>query len=584
MPARASAKVPIKLWSYILTDLWRLLLLTTAVIVTILALAITIRPLADGKLTPLQAIQFMGLAIPPMLAYAVPFGAGFAATLVYHRLAQDNELAAAHAGGVGHRSVLMPAVISGVLLVGVLGVISDQVIPRFLRTMESYVRLSIADWMVVQLSLGNTFEFNGTVIGAEIVETLDPERVEGAKTVIALGKPAFLFLGNDRQAKSAATAQRAFLAIRPSETPWDGPDAGGGSGADGEARFGSVVTIVAENYRGTDEDGVVITSDDTFRYDFAVPPAIVDDPKFFTYTELRTLRNHPERFDFVDEFRHRLALRTASVEYLADIDADLKDDTRASLTTAEGDVITIAGRHLSAGPALQRRIIPATPGAPIDITVNRADGTTERVSAAKAVLNATSPDELTRKRVETRLELEHVTTTGRSAAEDIRRATESAEPVAGVRRARAITGIVTDSDRYIDLRTSTLDDILSETDYLTDGAAKFQGAIEAHDRLNDMRADVLREISANIHERIAMSLAGMVMVLTGAVVAIKLRHALALTVYLWAFFPALFSVLVISMGKQLTHEFGFIGVPTLYLGVLIPLAYAALTYKQICRR
>ncbi len=577
-------RLPAKLWTYILADLWRLLVLTTAVIVTVLALAITIRPLADGKLTPLQAIQFMGLAIPPMLAYAVPFGAGFAATLVYHRFAQDNELAAAHAGGVGHRSVLAPALISGVLLAGVLGGISDQVIPRFLRTMESYVRLSIADWMVVQLSLGNTFEFNGTVIGAEVVESLDPNRVEGAKTVIALGKPAFLFLNDQRQAASAATAQRAFLAIRPSETPWDGPDAGGGSGADGQARFGSVVTIVAENYRGTDEDGVVITSEDTFRYDFAVPPAIVDDPKFFTYTQLRTLRNHPERFDFIDEFRHRLALRAASVEALDDVDADLKDDTRAALTTAEGDVITIAGRHLSAGPALARRVIPATPGAPIDITIQRADGTTERVSAAKAVLDATAPDELTRKRVEIRLELEHVTTTGRSAAEDIRRAAESAEPVAGVRRARAVTGIITDSPRYLELRTATLDDLLADTRYLTEGPAAFHGAQEAHNRLKSMRADVLREIAANIHERIAMSLAGLVMVLTGAVVAIRLRHALALTVYLWAFFPALFSVLIISMGKQLTHEFGAIGVPTLYLGVVLPFGYALLTYKQICRR
>ncbi len=575
--------MPARLWKYILADLWRLLLLTTVVIVTVIALAVTIRPLADGKLTPLQAIHFMGLATIPMLAYAVPFGAGFAATLVYHRMAQDNELAAAHAGGVGHRSVLAPALISGVLLAGVLGVISDQVIPRFLRTMESYVRLSIADWMVVQLTLGNTFEFNGTVIGAEVVEKLDPENVEGAKTVIALGKPAFLFLDSEGRANTAGTARRAFLAVRPSDDPWDGPDAGGGTGAGGETRFGSVVTIVAEDYRGSGAGGT-IASEDTFRYDFAVPPAIVDDPKFFTFSQLRILREHPERFDFIDEFRHRLALRTASVEYLRDVDTDLRDDQTAALTTGEGDTITIEGAHLSAGPALRRRVIPATPGVPIDITIRRASGETERVSAARAILNTAAPDELTRKGVEARLELEHVATTGRSAAESIRLASESTQPVAGVRRQRSVTGIVTDSPRYAELRTGSLDTVLAETAYLTEGATKFQGAIEAHDKLGAMRVDVLREINANIHERIAMSLAGLVMVLTGAVVAIRLRDALTLTVYLWAFFPALFSVLVISMGKQLTHEFGFIGVPTLYLGVLIPLGYAVLTYQQIRRR
>lgn len=576
--------MPTRLWSYILADLWRLLLLTTAVIVAVIALAVTIRPLADGKLTPLQAIHFMGLATIPMLAYAVPFGAGFAATLVYHRLAQDNELSAAHAGGIGHRSVLAPALISGILLAGTLGVISDQLIPRFLRTMEAYVRLSIADWMVVQLSLGNTFEFNGTVIGAEVVQKLDPDTVEGFETALALGKPAFLFLDDQRRVTSAGTARVAYIGVSRADTPWDGPDAGGGSGAGGETRFGSLVTISAQDYRGTD-GRAVISSEDSFRYDFAVPPAIVDDPKFFTYTQLRTLRNHPERFDFIDEFRHRLALRTASVEYLNDIDADLRSgDQSATLTTAQGDVITIAGAHLSAGPALRRRVIPANPGQPVDLTIARADGTTERVSAARAIFDASAPDELTRKEVETRLELQHVATTGRSTADDIRRASESAQPVAGVRRARTIPGITTDSPRYNQLRTASLDTLLDETRYLTEGATEFAGAVEAHDRLKDMRTDVLREISANIHERIAMSLAGLVMVLTGAVVAIKLRHALTLTVYLWAFFPALFSVLIISTGKQFTHQFGIVGLLPLYLGVLFPFAYAALTYRRIIRR
>ncbi|MEO1585260.1 MAG: LptF/LptG family permease [Planctomycetota bacterium] len=588
MPAGSSTRLPKRLWTYILADLWRLLILTTAVIVAVIALAVTIRPLADGKLTPLQAIHFMGLATVPMLAYAVPFGAGFAATLVYHRMANDNETAAAHAGGIGHRSILAPALISGVLLAGTLGVISDQVIPRFLRTMESYVKLSIADWMVVQLSLGNTFEFNGTVIGAEQVVKIDPDRINNtgnAKSVLALGKPIFLRLNNDRTPTQAVTAERAFIYVREDTNPWDGPDAGAGEGASGETRFGSVVTIIAENYRGA-ADGVVFGSDDTYQDDFAVPPAIIDDPKFFTYAQLRTLRDHPERFDFIDEFRHRLALRTASVEFLNDVDADLREgDAAATLTTAEGDTITIAGARLSAGPALARRVMPTTPGAPIDITIERATGTTERISAARAVLNTAAPDELTRKQVETYLELQHVATTTRNAAEDIRLASATDQPVAGVRRQRTIAGITTDSPRYATLRTAPLDTVLDESRYLTQGANEFAGAIEAHTRLADMRTDISREIAANIHERIGMSLAGLVMVLTGAVVAIKLRDALTLTVYLWAFFPALVSVLIISMGKQLIAQFGLAaGAVPLYAGVALPAAYAAITYNHICRR
>ena len=131
-----SRRAPVTLWVYVAAELWRLLLLTVAVLVTVIAFAAAVKPLADGKLGPAEAIKFMVLAIPPMLAYALPFAAGFAATLAYHRMAQDNELLAAHSGGIAHRSLLTPAVGTGFALFLALASLNEYAIPHFLRAME----------------------------------------------------------------------------------------------------------------------------------------------------------------------------------------------------------------------------------------------------------------------------------------------------------------------------------------------------------------------------------------------------------------------------------------------------------------
>ena len=74
--------MPLLLYRYVLRDLLRVMLLTTAVLVTVIAFGAAIKPLTnDQLLTAAQAAKYIGLAIVPMLQFALPFSAGFAATL-----------------------------------------------------------------------------------------------------------------------------------------------------------------------------------------------------------------------------------------------------------------------------------------------------------------------------------------------------------------------------------------------------------------------------------------------------------------------------------------------------------------------
>ncbi|MCA9294789.1 MAG: LptF/LptG family permease, partial [Phycisphaerales bacterium] len=87
MPARP----PLILWRHLAFELARILCLATAALVVIISFAATIKPLADGEIGLLDAFKLMGLMVVPMLQFALPFAAGLAATLTYHRFAADNE-------------------------------------------------------------------------------------------------------------------------------------------------------------------------------------------------------------------------------------------------------------------------------------------------------------------------------------------------------------------------------------------------------------------------------------------------------------------------------------------------------------
>ncbi|MEX0877121.1 MAG: LptF/LptG family permease, partial [Phycisphaerales bacterium] len=156
------------LWRSISFEFWRLLLLTVAVVVAAIAFAVTVKPLADGMLSADQAIRFMFYAVPPMLAYALPFAAGFAATISIHRMTSENEVTAVYASGISHKKFLFPSLVSGILLAGMLIALNDRVIPRFLKEMERMVTQDFARVFVSSLQSGESATIGSNEIHADI--------------------------------------------------------------------------------------------------------------------------------------------------------------------------------------------------------------------------------------------------------------------------------------------------------------------------------------------------------------------------------------------------------------------------------
>lgn len=556
--------MPRTLWRYTFLELWRVVLICTAILVSVIAFAASAKPLAEGSLSPLGAIRFMLLAVPPMLAYALPFAAGFGASLVYHRMAQDNEVLAAHSGGVSHRKVLIPAVLSGVLLAGGVEGLNEWVIPRFLGAMERMITLDVAQIMINQIGRGQAAELNNVMIYADRIDRVDPPEGSSARQMFRMLRVAAVQLDDEQRVVSDATVQRAWIVLAPDP-------------ADGSS---TRCLIHLEDGVGSRSDGGLQRIGGLTLKPIPIPDAFKDDPKFLTLGELRDLRSNPDRMGFVDSVRLRLAERLAMADMRDTLRTELASSGRLNLRGDGGRRFELAAdtaRRHSAGVWLLTR-----EGAPVRLRRYEPDGTGEiRVSidtAKEAWLRIEqngresawdSQDSGPSLRFTLQLVDVHTENQGGVATERPQRDYESLrlldDPLA----------------RYAEMDSRAL---LGEADRRADEGKTPKDITTAADALRDTIADLNREITSKQQERLGLAASTFVMIVLGAISGMLHRDSLPLVVYLWSFFPALMMVLLISSGQQETHGHSPVtGVPLLWSGVAAGALISLFSYLKLAR-
>src|SRR5207249_10668683 len=101
------------LFFYIFKDLVRIFLMTSGALAGIMSFGGLLRPLTEHGLDAAQAAKMLSYFMPAMTTYSLPIAAMFATTVVYRRLATDNELVPCRAAGLSFFSVGMPAMVLG---------------------------------------------------------------------------------------------------------------------------------------------------------------------------------------------------------------------------------------------------------------------------------------------------------------------------------------------------------------------------------------------------------------------------------------------------------------------------------------
>ncbi len=563
------------LWRAITFEFWRLLLLTTSVLVATISFAITIKPLADGKLSADQAIRFMVYAIPPMLAYALPFAAGFAATITYHRMAAENEATAVYASGISHKKFLFPALASGIILASGMFVLNDQVIPRFLKEMERMVTQDFAKIFVNQLQSGQSAQIGSNEIHADFVERVPPEPGSPIIDQYLLGGVALVKAEPDGTVTIDGTAKRAWILLLPA---W-------ALGEEDRARIGNddATTVLMKFIDLTiNRDGSPITIDPFTLPAFPIPRVFKDDPKFMTSAEMRSLKDNPDQMNFVDVHRVELAKGIASIQVFREVVAKARDGSAIEFISGPGGTITVLAGGFKSDKG-QWVLLPQPQTNRIEIEVVDASGRIDRLRAQGAVV-----------------EPEH------DSPDDPLLAASSAKPTLSF--TLKLTGVEvlgsldtdrptteTESTEYANLRfkQDPLDDILAMPSaelleyakpYVTEGTEEYaEFLIPRHFMLEFKIKSLQNEILSKINERWAMALSALVMVLAGAVIALELKDAQPLAVYQWSFFPALGTIVLISGGQQSIHNSGVLGIPVIYSGILVLLVYTWFALRKVSK-
>jgi lipopolysaccharide export LptBFGC system permease protein LptF/translation initiation factor 1 (eIF-1/SUI1) len=155
------------LHGYLSKDLARvatLALLGFTMVMTVFAI---MEPMRKQGLSTAEVLRLFGLTVPVMLSLTLPVAALFAATIVYGRFAQENELLAARASGISTISLLRPALALGVLVTAASVVLSNYVAPKMAEYGARLVQSDIRHIVAHQLRTRSYFRIENLLIRAD---------------------------------------------------------------------------------------------------------------------------------------------------------------------------------------------------------------------------------------------------------------------------------------------------------------------------------------------------------------------------------------------------------------------------------
>jgi len=118
---------------YIFRQLFRVFLLAALALTVMLSLGSILQPVQEYGVGPRQVLHLMAYFLPVVLTFVLPIAALFAASLVYGRLAVDNELDACRASGISMPALMYPGLTLAILVAIANLILSFHVMPVFVH-------------------------------------------------------------------------------------------------------------------------------------------------------------------------------------------------------------------------------------------------------------------------------------------------------------------------------------------------------------------------------------------------------------------------------------------------------------------
>lgn len=489
---------------YVAVELLKTILLTTAVLVAVIAFGVAIKPLARNLLGGADILRYVAMASVPMLQYALPFAAGFGATLVMHRLASDNEILAMSAAGLSYGRILRPVILLGIALLLVMITLVNFVVPVFWARMESMLARDVTRLLASAVERGEAFDLGETRIYADEVLVEDDPKEEGVETRLVLVGVAALQVDPEGRPETEFTAEYATLDLYRIEGR-------------------SILKLVlgdATVFRADDETLVRMPAAEPRAIDLG--NRLEPGPKLFTLPKMLEIRADPLKFWRVQDRLRVLRTIRGVHELTAEIDRRLLVDGEVEFADlGRGITWTILPGENRSGVLLDPVVRMTDQGERRETGVDQVEWSVRQREGTPLVDLVIDLDE-----------------------------SEDLDQELIPRKARSLALIDHDPASMDALDADSLMTWAKGEDV---AYARPSIGTKAQAQWSAIQSEIQYlgwDIDARIQQRAAQALTGPLLLVLGSLLAIRLRHATPLLVYVVAFLPAIADILLISGGEQ----------------------------------
>ena len=193
------------LFLYVFKDLLRIFLLTTGALAGIMSFGGLLRPLTEHGLDAAQVGKVLTYFLPAMMTYSLPISALFATTVVYGRLAADNELTACRAAGISYRSIAAPAAVLGLTVALVSLLFLCFLVPNFSLKVERVVYSNLAQLVANKIETTRQIRQGDHTIYAQSAVVRPPDPSRPREQVVTLN--GVMIISYDKVASSKTNMQ-----------------------------------------------------------------------------------------------------------------------------------------------------------------------------------------------------------------------------------------------------------------------------------------------------------------------------------------------------------------------------------------
>ena len=534
-------------------ELLRVLLLTTTVIVVVVAFGAAIKPLADSSLGSGSVVKYVALAMIPMLQFALPFSAGFAATLVLHRFAADNELVAMSTSGMRYRTIFAPIIAVGLALLVGMFILLHTIVPRFWGRMQDMLAKDATSIFLSAVSRGEALEVGQISLYADTA-TVDPVPPDnGAEQRLLLQGVAAIQKNGAGQPVTEFTSEFATVDVH-------------------RGREGVMMKLAMTNGSGFNAaDGTVVFVPTAQPQAVQLGRALEADAKSMTYFELQDVRNDLPNHIEVQPARQAVLLALTRAQVWQCIARELETFGKVELVeeggrrsyrieggTLKNDVI------LPKSPATTVRIVELDRAKPIREAVCSQvvlPFDTEDVSVGRVDLIATAP-----------------------RAKDLLRSEGFASRwpprIRGLSAAPCSTSTISKIE-FTQLAPNVNE--LSKVDSNIPKPIQVAGS-SSLTKLFKIMNGVDVDAFSHLCQRAALAWSAPLIILLGASLAAWKRNSLPLTMYLIAFIPGILNIVMIAGGQQVIRADNVVwGVIVSWSGNAILLLCSMYALRQLAR-